>query len=197
MGLDNNLAVRIVAGVAKGRVLRAPRGADTRPTSDKVREALFSMIACRVDLAGASVLDLYAGSGALGLEALSRGAVRAVLVDRQAACRRAIEENVRSIGLAAACSVLCMEMEVDAALDELARAGDRFSLVLADPPYADDPAPLLGRVVELALLSDGGILALEHSSRREPGAASGVLDLLARRRHGDTALSLFAHAARR
>jgi 16S rRNA (guanine966-N2)-methyltransferase len=143
-------------------------------------------------LGGLRVLDLYAGSGALGLEALSRGAAEAVLVDSSRAAQRAILENARRLDFAAACSVLALPVEV--ALQRLAAEGRCFELVLADPPYAEDPRRLLDEVGRSKLLAGEGILALEHSVRNRPAESGGGLRLLVRRRHGDTELSLFARA---
>lgn len=143
-------------------------------------------------LGGARVLDLYAGSGALGLEALSRGAAEAVLVDSSRAAQRAIRENARRLGFAAACSVLALPVE--GALRRLAAEGRCFELVLADPPYAEDPRRLLEQLGRSTLLAGGAVLALEHSRRSRPAEDIEGLRLLVRRRHGDTELSVYARA---
>ncbi len=181
--------MRVVAGRLRGRKLVAPSGQETRPTSDRVREALFSMLESRLALAGMGVLDLYAGTGALGLEALSRGAARAVFVDQAGLAVRTIEENIRALGVGEQCRVL--REPVGAALGALARGGERFELVLADPPYADDPSSLLVELDAHGLLREGGLLALEHSSRVVPPDACGELSVELRRGHGDTTLSLY------
>jgi 16S rRNA (guanine966-N2)-methyltransferase len=142
---------RIIAGAARGRQLRAPEGRDTRPTSDRVREALFSRLEHQGWLDGTRVLDLYAGSGALGLEAVSRGAAAAVLVEHDPATARLVRANVAATGLP----------EVRVVADRVERALTRppeepFDLVFLDPPYAvsDDVV-----VRALTLLVDGGWLA--------------------------------------
>ena len=125
--------MRIIAGRAGGITIKAPP-ADTRPTSDRVREALFSMLGELVP--GARVLDLFAGSGALGLEALSRGAREVCFVERHAAACAVIENNVRRAKLDGA---RVMQSEVAAALRRLAESGAQFDLIFADPPYAKQP----------------------------------------------------------
>ncbi|MCC6746973.1 MAG: 16S rRNA (guanine(966)-N(2))-methyltransferase RsmD [Deltaproteobacteria bacterium] len=182
--------MRIIAGEARGRTLKAPRGEKTRPTSDRVREALFSILEARLELAGVVVLDLYAGSGALALEALSRGAERAVLVDRAGPALRVLRENVHALGYDARCRVLPLPAE--AALVRLAAADETFGLILADPPYADDPLPLLADLSAGPLLASGGLVVFEHDRRRSLPAASGRLTLEVARVYGDTALSLYA-----
>jgi 16S rRNA (guanine966-N2)-methyltransferase len=142
---------RIIAGTARGRQLRAPEGRDTRPTSDRVREALFSRLQHQGWLDGTRVLDLYAGSGALGLEAVSRGAAAAVLVEHDAATARMVRANVAATGLA---GVQVVADRVERALTR--PPGEPFDLVFLDPPYAvaDDVV-----VRALTLLVDGGWLA--------------------------------------
>ncbi len=137
--------MRVVAGTARGRRLRAPVGAVTRPTPDRVREAVFNSLHSRGAVAGARVLDLYAGTGALGIEALSRGASSAVFVESDRRALRCLSNNLASTGLAERASV--MASDVDAALRELHRGGRAFDLAVIDPPYAFDAWPeLLARV---------------------------------------------------
>jgi 16S rRNA (guanine966-N2)-methyltransferase len=153
---------RIVAGVAKGRRLAVPtRG--TRPTSDRVREALFSAVAARMDLEGARVLDLYAGSGALGLEALSRGAQEVLLVESDARAAAVAKANALSIGLPG-CSVRCLS--VSAALGAWPELP--YHLVLVDPPYAlEDDAMTreLRALVDGGWVEDGSLVVVERSAR--------------------------------
>ena len=144
-------------------------------------------------LAGVRVLDLFAGSGALGLEALSRGAARAVAVDSSAAALRLIRENAARLGFSAGCEVL--GLEVGEALARLSGEGQRFEVVLADPPYAESGDQLLEVIGRSGLLAPGGLLALEHSRRQPPGERVAELELLVRRRHGDTEISLY-HATK-
>ena len=153
---------RIVAGVAGGRRLSVP-GQGTRPTSERVREALFSSLESRMELDGAAVLDLFAGSGALGLEALSRGASSAVLVESDARAAAVVRRNIDSVCLPGA-SVRCAPVA-----SVVAGAADAaYDLVLADPPYAVTDtavAGLLDRLVTGGWLASDAVVVLERSSR--------------------------------
>lgn len=139
--------MRVVAGSARGRRLVAPPGRDVRPTADRVREAVFNALHSLGAVEGARVLDLFAGSGALAIEALSRGARQAVLVERDPRARAAIEQNLAGTGLGAQAEVVSGDAE-----SYLARATGTFDLVLADPPYAYGAWPSLlaatGRVLD-------------------------------------------------
>jgi 16S rRNA (guanine966-N2)-methyltransferase len=177
--------VRIVAGSRKGHTIHAPRGLDTRPTGDRVREAAFNLIG-PVD--GASVLDLFAGSGAMGLEALSRGAARAVFVESDPDAVRAIERNLDKLGLTGA---TVLREDAVRALAADAQAGRRYDLVLVDPPY-DRYSSLqmaLSRYLP-AVLAEDGLLVVETAGREEP-----ELPLATRtsRRYGAARLTLFEH----
>lgn len=132
-----------MAGIARGRRLIAPKGTDTRPTSDRVREATFNALDSRGDLAGATVLDLFAGSGALGIEALSRGAAHATLVDNDRDAIAAIHANLETTGLGGSATVVVQDAD-----RFLGGAGDAvFDIALLDPPYAFDAwDDLLARV---------------------------------------------------
>src|SRR5258708_6381374 len=131
--------MRIIAGIAKGMTLAVPKGADTRPTSDRVREAIFSSLGERV--IGADVLDLYAGTGALGFEAGSRGAQSVTFVEKVRSCLDVIEKNLASLqkNRGVACKFELRRGDVFAVMKRLNR---QFSLIFVDPPYADDPATL-------------------------------------------------------
>ena len=175
--------MRVIAGLHRGRTLKAPRGRATRPTSDRVREALFSILG---DVAGLAVLDLFAGSGALAIEALSRGASRATLVDRSRPAIEAIWRNLQALGIEAEVA------RADAvAWCEQAKGGARqYDLVFLDPPYRH--GSLLGARLTAAL---NGVLApgarvVAESDRREPLALG--LHLLDERRYGDTLIRIYA-----
>lgn len=178
--------MRVIAGQARGVPLLAPRSALTRPTTDRVREAIFDMIAT-LDVDPDAVLDLYAGSGALGIEALSRGFSHADFVESQRAACAIIRENLRRTGFLDRARVICRP--VDRALRDLDRA---YDIIVADPPYGDP-----GRDRSLVALggspavSDRTILILEHSRHQPVGAVFGQLALEKQRRHGDTILSIF------
>jgi 16S rRNA (guanine966-N2)-methyltransferase len=170
--------MRVVAGEFKGRRLRMPRGAPTRPTADRVREALFSMLG---DVEGARVLDLYAGSGALGIEALSRGAAAAVFVERDARAAETIQANLEAVGAEGEVS------RVDA-LAFLKRPMSPFDLVFCDPPYDSGPRiarPLAQRLP--ALLSENARIVTE-SDKRNPLELP--FPLIRERIYGDTRIAI-------
>ena len=182
--------MRVIAGKLRGRRLRAPKGLGTRPTPDRVREALFAALG-PVD--GLRVLDLYAGSGALGIEALSRGADRVVMVERSRAALDALRGNLAALELRAASTVLATSVE--RALPTIAQLGP-YDLVLADPPYADVEsgrvAPVLAQLLARAeVLAADARIVLEHAARNDPPTL-GAVGLLRTRTYGDTALSLYA-----
>jgi 16S rRNA (guanine966-N2)-methyltransferase len=170
--------VRVVAGEFKGRRLAAPRGARTRPTADRVREALFSMLG---DVAGARVLDLYAGSGALGIEALSRGAASAVFVERDAQAIAAIERNLEPLDVDAS-------VERADAVRWLGRAEGRFDLVFCDPPY-DVASRLAGPLAErLPGLTAEDARIVTESDKRNPLELP--FPLIVERSYGDTRIAI-------
>lgn len=179
--------MRIIGGQAKGRQLRAPKGTGTRPTADRVREAMFSIITARRDLTGSEVLDLFAGSGALSLEAVSRGAEQAVLVDQASGAVGAIEDNVARLGYASRCALI--QSSVDRALTRLQQQERRFDLVFVDPPYASDPWPLLA--VLPSLVRPGGLVVIEHEGVQTPPQQHAPFELLVSRRYGDTGVAVF------
>jgi 16S rRNA (guanine966-N2)-methyltransferase len=179
--------VRVVAGRLGGRRLQAPKGRDTRPTSDRVREALFAMLD---PLQGARVLDLFAGSGALAIEALSRGAAFATLVERDARAITVIRANLEALALGAD-AALVVHATARAALRDASTRGDAYDLVLLDPPYRD--APALGRELSEALpavLAPDARVVVE-SDRRAPLALD--LRVVRERRYGDTLIRIHVH----
>ncbi len=179
--------MRIVGGAFKGRRLLSPRGLSTRPTSEKVREALFDILGDRVE--GKDFLDLFAGTGAVGLEALSRGARRAVLVERSAGTFRVLRENAARTGLEDRCRLL--RMPAAQALSLLAEEGWRFGVAFFDPPYADPRWP--GLLVDLAqspCWEEAGLLVVEAASGRPPEVPP-AFEAGRSYRYGDTALHLF------
>ncbi len=155
--------MRIIAGSRKGARIFAPKGLDTRPTSDRVREAAYNLIG-PVD--GAAVLDLFAGSGAMGLEALSRGAASVVFVESSREACRTIERNLDKLRLTGA-TVLCQEAR--RALAEDAAAGRRYDLVSIDPPYGMFPSvrALLSTYLP-AILAEDGLAVVETAAKEEP-----------------------------
>ena len=180
--------MRVIAGRLGGRSLSAPRGLATRPTSDRVREALFSILG---DVTGAVVLDLYAGTGALGIEALSRGASRAVFVESARPAAAVLRQNLTALGLLGSGAVIAQPVE--RALDRVLAAGP-FDLVLADPPYAlvAEAAASLARLAAAGprFLAPEGRVVLEHAGRDAPPEVTGLL-ATGTRSYGEASLSFY------
>ncbi len=177
--------MRIVGGNLGGRVLRAPRGAATRPTSEKVREAMFQILG---DITGARVLDLFAGAGGLGIEALSRGAAHVTFVDSARPALAAIRGNLADLDLAAHATLVAADAVAFAARASPARAWD---LVLVDPPYASDLAVRAVSALPVAALAAGATIVIEHDRRHAPPEALGSLLRTDERRYGDTWVSFY------
>ena len=180
--------MRIIAGEHKGTRIFAPPGRGTRPTSDRVRENVFNIVAPWVG--GARVLDLYAGSGAMGLEALSRGAETAVFVEADAEAVRAIERNLDKLRLTRA---TVLRMDASTGLAQEAAAGRKYDLVLADPPYAMTDYETLAHYFPRVLAADG-LLVLESSARADEPELPGLAVRTART-YGSTRVTVFEHAA--
>jgi 16S rRNA (guanine966-N2)-methyltransferase len=175
--------VRIVGGSLGGRVLRAPAGADTRPTSEKVRQALFNILPA---VEGMSVLDLFAGSGALGIEALSRGAAHVTFIDQGKVALGVIRGNLRELGLEPRATVLAGDA-VSLAARHVPAAP--WQLVFVDPPYRSDLA--VRAVSALANLAPEAVIVIEHDRRNAPPETLGSLLRTDERRYGDTMVSFF------
>jgi len=182
--------MRIIAGAAKGRVLKSLRGRALRPTADRVRESVFGMLGDRV--VGARLLDLYAGAGTIGLEALSRGAIEATFVESHRPAGRIIEENARACGFADRAQVIIVP--VARALVILRRQAVRFDLIFADPPY--DRGEVGTVVVRIGqrpdILSEGGLFLVQRSRREEPGLCAGGMDKVRSLRYGETIVDVYA-----
>ncbi len=182
--------MRVIAGSARGRRLNSVPGIAVRPTADRVKEALFSMLASRFELAGTAVLDLFAGSGGLGIEALSRGAATALFVESDPAARRILAANLERCGFGERGRVLAAP--VDGALRDLARRGARFDGVVLDPPYGHDlAAASVASLAALGLTHPGAWVVAEHHIDDALGPAFGCLQLTVAKRYGKTALALF------
>jgi 16S rRNA (guanine966-N2)-methyltransferase len=174
--------MRVVGGELRGRTLRAVPGRSTRPTADRVRQSLFDLLGQRCD--GLRVLDLYAGTGALSLEAISRGAVHATLVERDAKAAEIIQRNVDELGCAGRCAVL--REEVARALPRLAGP---FDLVFSDPPYALRAAQeTLESLARPQLVARDGRVVLERDRREPRPTLPAEFELIDERRYGDTAV---------
>jgi 16S rRNA (guanine(966)-N(2))-methyltransferase RsmD len=180
--------MRIIAGSLKGRRLKTPAWDGLRPTSDRLRETLFNILAPRI--AGARVLDGYAGTGAVGIEAHSRGASDVVFVERDARAAALLAENLAHCGVTGGCAI--MRADIGRLADPF--GARRFDVILLDPPYAE---PDLERVVTRAgaWLASDGLLVLEHARRRVAPLAAGDLTRTRVVLSGDSALSFYQRAA--
>jgi len=182
--------VRIIGGRLKGRRLAAVRG-PLRPTADRVREAIFNILgaACHQ----ARVLDLFAGTGALGIEALSRGASRAVFVENHRSSLQVLRRNVEQCGLAQVSRI--MALPAAKALPRLAAAGEKFSLIFLDPPYGSGQAgAVLTLLAESRLLRPEGRIIVEHGRQDEPASTYQDLTRTDQRRYGGTLVSFYGVA---
>jgi 16S rRNA (guanine966-N2)-methyltransferase len=192
--------MRVIAGSARGFALRGPASDATRPTSDKVRGAIFAMLEHMVDLEDARVLDLYAGTGALGIEALSRGASWCDFVEQDRGACRVIAENLAHTKLSGQAKV--HTLTVERVLSHPETLGRHFTdspgydIMLLDPPYADTSVwDVIARLPRSPLWTPGATLVLEHGKRANPPADAGGLTLLKKRCHGDTCVSFYQAAA--
>ena len=178
--------MRVIAGKAKGCSLKCPKEPRIRPTADRVRGAIFSaLVSLGVDWSLA--LDLYAGTGAMGIEALSRGAEEADFVERNARCCAVIRENLRATGFAERGHVY--HLDARRALHVLERP---YGLVFVDPPYAENTGEsILPELVSSPLVRDGTTIVVEHRQKTPPGEAYGDFRMTRRLHHGDTCVSIF------
>jgi len=175
--------MRIIGGRLKRAALKAPKGLSVRPTTDKVREALFNALRARIPIDGTLVLDLFAGTGALGFEALSRGAERAVFVEDDASVLSVTKANASALGLEEACTFVRSDV-----LKWLRRpVRQRFDLIFADPPYGLEDLQVLPGLAQPHLAEDG-LFVLEHDARH---AFDGEPSLMMSKSYGRTAISMF------
>lgn len=182
--------MRVIGGQAKGRRLKTLKGQSLRPTADRVKEALFNILPH--NLSGYKILDLFAGTGSLSVEALSRGGAEAIMVDSSRAAAKAIKENLRALGLAHKSKV--RTTPVHRSIRLLSRAGKTFDIVFLDPPYEKGlVGQTLRAVAQGGLLCEEGVLVVEHSVREKPESTYGRLALRDQRRYGATLLSFFAY----
>ena len=177
--------MRIIAGKARGRTFEAPKGMDTRPTLDRVRENVFNILQLKVR--EAKVLDLFSGSGAMAFEAISRGAANAVLVDSDRAANAVQKQNAARLGMAEQCRILHSDWQL--AVRQFVAAGERFDLVFLDPPYKmHDMNPVLESV--RPLLNSEAIILLEHEAKTFPSTPDGYY-LYDSRKYGIAGVSFF------
>lgn len=192
--------MRLTGGADRGRKLKAPRGLRTRPTAAKIREAIFNILGPPPE---GAVLDLFAGTGALGLEALSRGARKVVFVERDRHALTVLRQNLRELGFEGRSTVIGADvctgirrLASSLAVGDDARAAahsseERFSWVFMDPPYANDVEDILAELADKDLLAGCAVVIVEHDKRHRPAGSIGGLFLTDRREYGDTELSFY------
>ena len=184
--------MRVLAGALKGRRLAIPKGPATRPTSDRIRIACLDTLTPY--LTAGPFLDLFAGAGGVGIEALSRGAPSALFVETAGLALRALRDNLEGLGLGDRARV--MREEAARAVPALARRGERFAVVFLDPPYdSPDAARALEAVAAGAVLAPGAVVVLQHSTKSPPPDAPGVLGVFKSSRFGETTLTFFRRHA--
>lgn len=181
--------MRVIAGIARGRRLKAPAGRRVRPTADRVKEALFNVLGDRVK--GSSVLDLYAGAGGLGIEAISRGAAKVVMVESSPAALGAITANLETTGFSERARVI--RGRAEAAVCSVLVKESSFDLIFMDPPYrisGDELERIFDSLIKRGLVTSRSLLILESSSRKSPQDFAGfVMESL--RVYGDTSLIFY------
>jgi 16S rRNA (guanine966-N2)-methyltransferase len=176
--------MRIIGGRAKGRILRSIRGSSTRPTSDRVKESLFNILP---SIEGACFLDLFAGTGNIGLEAMSRGAAKVVFIEKSRPCSQAIKKNILLCGGSGICSIL--EMSVERGLKLLAEKNEKYDIIFADPPYRKNMVgDTLNWIKAGDLSTETGITIIQHSKMEMLGGDS-TYHLFDQRIYGDTIIS--------
>jgi 16S rRNA (guanine966-N2)-methyltransferase len=188
--------MRVIAGQYRSRPLRSLRGMDIRPTADRLREALFNVL-CKGDpeaLVGSVWLDLYAGTGAVGIEALSRGAEMVYFVESSKAAAELIAQNLRALGIESGFRVV--KLEAGKALRQLEATGVAADFVFLDPPYRlrEEYALTLGALAGSKLLQATSVVIAEHEKRFDPGQAFGQLQRYRKLEQGDAALSFYRRA---
>ena len=185
--------MRVIAGTYRSRPLRSLRGLDVRPTADRLRETLFNVLTAGNPsaLAGTLWLDLFAGTGAVGIEALSRGAAMVHFVESSAPAAELVRSNLKSLGVISGFEVL--QQEAQRALPKLAARGVQADFIFLDPPYHMESAysQTLLATAESALLKLGGIVIAEHQKRFDPGGDFGSLHRYRKLEQGDAALSFY------
>ncbi len=181
--------MRIIAGIARGRKFDAPKGMDTRPTLERVKESLFGIL--QFELEGSSVLDLFSGSGNLGLEAASRGAAYVVCNDRSRECAEQIQKNAQLLKLDDIVKTTCLDYAN--CIDRLKYEKKTFDFVFLDAPYADGTAAKAAeRIFEAGILKDGARVIIEHASKLPPVVDASIAKAVDTRWYGACAITIYA-----
>ncbi len=176
--------MRVTGGSGKGRRLKGPAGSRVRPTSDKVKQALFNILGDKVG--GALFLDLFAGTGGIGIEALSRGAMKVVLVDDSRDSLSAIKKNIEQTGFNTQAEVVASHAE-----KFLKKSAEQFDIIFLDPPYTYEQGTLLKVVAESPVLKPGSIVVSEHFKKQPSPERAGKLTLYREAQYGDTVLAFY------
>lgn len=180
--------MRVIAGIAKGRRLKAVKGMTTRPTADKVKESLFNII--REKIEDSNFLDLYAGTGNIGIEALSRGAARVVFVESARQAIKVLKENVNLVNFQE--NVEVYQQDVLIALDILGKKKKSFDLIFLDPPYYEGlEEKTLARIFLNKILAPQGLIVVEHLHKNQLPSTVDALQLIRTETYGDTAISFY------
>lgn len=180
--------MRVITGIAKGRKLKAPKGMETRPTSDRTKESLFNIIGNKI--LNVKFLDLYAGTGAVGIEAISRGAEKSVLVEKNPKAVKIIRENLELTGLNNMAEILALE--ANEAIEKLTVQGIKFEIIFMDPPWLKDlEKACLKKIAEKTLLAQGGLIITESSKLDVLPKEVGRFKMYRQDKYGDTILSFY------
>lgn len=182
--------MRVTAGMEKGRRLKVPSGRGIRPTSDKVKQALFNILGQKIE--GARFLDLFAGAGGIGIEALSRGAERVVFVDYARASINAVRHNLEQTEFGGRAHIVASKAE-----SYVRKTSERFDIIFLDPPYSQELVPLLELVAGSGLLAEDGIAAVEHFKKQSSPKRAGSLQLVREAVYGDTVLAFYTKGGTR
>ena len=186
--VEEFVILRVIAGTAKGHKLKTIKGLTTRPTSDKVKGAVFNILAALIP--GANVLDIYAGTGSLGIEALSRGADSAVFVDKSSECFHTIKENLAHTKLESKATVIAGDVFV--ALNKFSKNNKKFDIIFLDPPYGKGLVEkTLKNIAENDIIMQEGIIVAEHDVEDEVPEEVGGLERYRRQKYGDTVISFY------
>ena len=188
--MQGDISVRVIAGTAKGRLLKAVPGIGTRPTTDKVKEAIFSMIGPYFD--GGLGLDLFAGTGGLGIEALSRGLDRVIFIDMEKTSIQVIEDNLKTLGFKDQAEVY--RNEAQRALQVLSKRGLKFDLIFLDPPYSMKQVDeLLLQMQQMDMIQDQATVLVEHDAKHVYPDEIGRFKVRKRTNYGETAVAIYLY----